>query len=280
MGSVLLLAPWAVVPSDIWAPQVAALSASHQVIVIDGRGSGGSGRPRSADAYRAGEYVADAIAVLDLLDIERAHLIGLSFGGHVAALLAAEHPERTLSAALIAPSAPFGPANPHMTAENFLKPWNGEPGWALFNRAVFLADYGRFARFFVAEAINEPGCDALIEQGVRFAHQTDGATLALTVAARARCAETEGTDVYARVRCPAQVIHGTADRIVPPAKGKLVAGTLHAPFRALKDAGHVPIQTRARTVNRMLLGFLHDVRTRSGRQRAVTRVNAILHRGV
>jgi pimeloyl-ACP methyl ester carboxylesterase len=181
LASVLLLAPWAIVPSDIWAPQVAALSASYRVVVVDGRGSGGSGRPRSAAAYRTEEYVADAIAVLDQLEIDGAHLAGLSFGGHVAALLAAEHPERALSATVIAPSAPFGPAHPYMTPENFLAPRRGASGWALFNRAVFLEDYLAFARFFIEEAIGEPDCADLIAQGVAFALQTDGATLALTM---------------------------------------------------------------------------------------------------
>ena len=274
-GTVLMLPPWAIVPSDIWAPQVRALRAGYRVVVIDGRGSGGSGRPRTIEAYRSDAYVADAIAVLDLLEIAQAHLVGLSFGGHVAALLASAHPERATSATLIAPSAPFGPANPSMTPERFLRPWNGEPGWAMFNRAALLADYPAFARFFVREAVG-PGYDALVEQGVRFTQQTDGATLALTVAARAESARTEGIERYQRIRCPTLVIHGGADRIVPVAKGKLVAKAIGAPFRLLKQAGHVPNQTRARTVNRMLLSFLHDLRTRASRVHVATRINQIL----
>jgi len=274
-GMVLMLPPWAIVPSDIWAPQVRALRADYRVVVIDGRGSGGSGRPRTVEAYRSDEYVADAIAVLDLLEIAQAHLVGLSFGGHVAALLAAAHPERTTSATLIAPSAPFGPANPFMTPERFLSAWNGEPGWAMFNRTAFLADYAAFARFFVREATG-PGYDALVEQGVRLAQQTDGVTLALTVAARADSARSEGIDRYQRIRCPALVIHGGADCIVPAAKGKLVAKTIGASFRLLKHAGHVPNQTRPRTVNRLLLSFLHDLHTQASRAHVENRSNHIL----
>jgi pimeloyl-ACP methyl ester carboxylesterase len=273
-GTVLMLPPWAIVPSDIYAPQVHALRASHRVVVIDGRGTGGSGRPGTVGAYRSDEYVADAVAVLDLVAVEQVHLVGLSFGGHLAALLAAAHPERAASATLIAPSAPFGPANPHMTPERFLGPWNGEPGWATFNRAAFLADYAAFARFFIREATG-PGYDALVEQGVRFAQQTDGATLALTVAARADAARTEGVERYQCIRCPALVIHGDADRIVPVAKGKLVAKAIGAPFRLLRHAGHVPNQTHARTVNRMLLSFLHDLDKQASRVHVATRINDI-----
>ena len=275
LGTVLMLPPWAIVPADIYAPQVHALRASHRVVVIDGRGAGGSGRPGTVEAYRSDEYVADAVAVLDLIAAEQAHLVGLSFGGHLAALLAAAHPERAASATLIAPSAPFGPANPCMTPQHFLGAWNGDPGWATFNRAAFLSDYAAFARFFVREAIG-PGHDALVEQGVRFAHQTDGATLALTVAARADAARTEGIDQYRRIRCPAQVIHGDADRIVPVAKGQLVAEMIGARFCLLPRAGHVPNRTHPRLFNRMLLSFLHDLRTQGSRAPAATHSNDIL----
>ena len=278
-GNVLLLPPWAIVPSDVWAPQVRALRAGYRVVVIDGRGSGGSDRPCTVEAYRSDEHVADAVAVLDLLEIEQAHLVGLSFGGHVAALLAAAHPERAASVSLIAPSAPFGPANPHMTPERFMSAWNGEPGWAMFNRAALLADYAAFARFFVREATG-PGYDALVEQGVRFAQQTDGATLALTVAARAASARAEGIERYRRIRCPALVIHGDADRIVPVAKGELVAKTIGASFRLLEHAGHVPNQTRAHTVNHLLLSFLHDLCRQASRVHVATRIDhTLMNRG-
>ena len=46
---------------------------------------------------------------MDATDTPRAVVIGFSLGGHVGANLAARHPERVISALLIAPSAPFGP---------------------------------------------------------------------------------------------------------------------------------------------------------------------------
>ena len=72
------------------------------------------------------------------------------------------------------------------------------------------------------------------------------------------------------------MIHGSADRIVPPAKGRLVAKTVGARFRLLKGAGHVPNQTRPRTVNRMLLSFLHDLCTQAQRERCAARIDHIL----
>jgi pimeloyl-ACP methyl ester carboxylesterase len=50
-------------------------------------------------AYRLSDMAEDALAVLDALDIERAHVAGWSIGGMVAQQLAIDHPDRLLSMA-------------------------------------------------------------------------------------------------------------------------------------------------------------------------------------
>ena len=48
-------------------------------------------------AYRLSDMADDALAVLDALGIERAHVAGWSIGGMVAQQLAIDHPDRLLS---------------------------------------------------------------------------------------------------------------------------------------------------------------------------------------
>ena len=110
--TVLLLPAWSIVNSRSWKAQVAYLARRYRVVCFDGRGNGLSDRPQGADAYRTDELIADAIAVMDATDTPRAVVIGFSLGGHVGANLAARHPDRVISALLIAPSAPFGPQPP------------------------------------------------------------------------------------------------------------------------------------------------------------------------
>jgi 2-(acetamidomethylene)succinate hydrolase len=62
------------------------------LVATDARGHGESGRP--ADGYAPEDFVADAIAVLDALSIERALVIGHSMGGTHAIRLAVAHPDR------------------------------------------------------------------------------------------------------------------------------------------------------------------------------------------
>jgi pimeloyl-ACP methyl ester carboxylesterase len=69
-----------------------AIAGRVRLVATDARGHGESGRP--ADGYTPQEFVADAIAVLDALAIERALVVGHSMGGTHAIRLAAAHPER------------------------------------------------------------------------------------------------------------------------------------------------------------------------------------------
>lgn len=69
-----------------------AVAGRLRAIATDARGHGESGKP--ADGYTPREFVADAIAMLDALAIERALVVGHSMGGTHAIRLAAAHPDR------------------------------------------------------------------------------------------------------------------------------------------------------------------------------------------
>jgi pimeloyl-ACP methyl ester carboxylesterase len=60
-----------------------ALAGEFRLIYVDHRGLGLSDKPHDPESYSMGLRVADAIAVLDGLGIERAHFIGTSWGGRL-----------------------------------------------------------------------------------------------------------------------------------------------------------------------------------------------------
>jgi pimeloyl-ACP methyl ester carboxylesterase len=69
-----------------------AVAGRLRLVAPDARGHGESGKP--VDGYAPEEFVADAVAILDALAIERAVVVGHSMGGTHAIRLAAAHPDR------------------------------------------------------------------------------------------------------------------------------------------------------------------------------------------
>jgi 3-oxoadipate enol-lactonase len=85
--------------SAMWREQVALLvQRGLRVVCADTRGHGQSSAPPAP--YHMDDLVADAVAVLDALDIERAHLVGLSLGGMMGFGLGILHPQRVASLVL------------------------------------------------------------------------------------------------------------------------------------------------------------------------------------
>ncbi|GAM03110.1 pyrimidine utilization protein D [Novosphingobium sp. MBES04] len=65
-----------------WAPNIAALAQDHRVITYDHRGTGRSDRTPLA-SLRVEDMAGDVIALMDALDISRAHFIGHALGGAI-----------------------------------------------------------------------------------------------------------------------------------------------------------------------------------------------------
>lgn len=84
----------------MWHPQMEALSAAgYRVVAPDQRGYSTGARPADQDAYRVELIVQDAVDLMRSLGVPDFHLVGHDWGGQIAWLLAAGHPEsiRTLS---------------------------------------------------------------------------------------------------------------------------------------------------------------------------------------
>jgi pimeloyl-ACP methyl ester carboxylesterase len=81
--------------SRLWRHQIPALvDAGFRTIAPDLRGFGESGRPAAVEDYAMRRSIADMLAALDALELERAHVVGHDFGAGLAWVLAALVPER------------------------------------------------------------------------------------------------------------------------------------------------------------------------------------------
>ena len=83
-----------------WEPQVRHLSRRYRCITYNARGFPPSGVPDDAHAYSQDRARDDVLAVLDALDIERGHIVGLSMGGFATLHFGLACPERARSLVL------------------------------------------------------------------------------------------------------------------------------------------------------------------------------------
>ena len=91
-----------------WEEIMLALPADFRGIAPDLRGYG-STEDKLIDATRgAAEWVDDILSLMDVLNIEKAHMAGHSMGGTLVFNLVAAAPQRVLSGTVVNPGSPYG----------------------------------------------------------------------------------------------------------------------------------------------------------------------------
>lgn len=124
---VLLLHGW---PQDAWSWRyvMPLLADRHRLIAPDLRGFGQTGAP--AGGYDGMTLGADALALLDALEIERAHLIGHDWGGFACFAAGIAAPERIASMVVLNTVPPWVRLSPRLA----LQLWRT---WYVFLFAAF-----------------------------------------------------------------------------------------------------------------------------------------------
>jgi pimeloyl-ACP methyl ester carboxylesterase len=114
-GEPLLLVMGANASGLVWPDAlVAQLAEHHRVIRYDHRDTGRSTATFEDAPYGVTDLADDAIAVLDALDVPRAHVAGMSMGGMLVQLLLLDHPDRIATATVFA-TGPLPSAEPSPT---------------------------------------------------------------------------------------------------------------------------------------------------------------------
>jgi pimeloyl-ACP methyl ester carboxylesterase/predicted glycosyltransferase len=254
--TVLLLPTWSLIHSRHWKMQIPYLARHCRVVTFDGRGNGRSDRPQEAAAYDEHEFAADALAVLDATETQRAVIVGFSLGGQRGLLLAAEHPERVDGAVFIGPLfLGGGEPLPERTVYEFDREYDTDEGWAKYNRYHWLRDYRDFVEFFISKMFTEPHSTKPIEDAVGWALETNAETLIATQDGPGLTPE-ESRALCRRVRCPVLVIHGKADAITSVTRAAAFAEHTGGELVVLEGSGHAPHVRDPVKVNLLLRDFI------------------------
>jgi pimeloyl-ACP methyl ester carboxylesterase len=205
---------------DRWEPRFCERLAERgrHVIRYDHRDTGGSTTyPPGRPGYTGDDLVEDAVAVLDRLGIERAHIVGMSMGGAIAQRIAVDHPGRVLSLTLLCTS-PIGSGGSELPppAKDLFGAAE-EPDWT--DREATIAHLLAVERPYAGtRGIDEAEAREIIGQAY------DRST---SMASANNHFIAGGSDIerarLAEITAPTLVVHGTADPLFPPAHGEVLA---------------------------------------------------------
>jgi pimeloyl-ACP methyl ester carboxylesterase/predicted glycosyltransferase len=273
--AVLLLPTWSIIHSRHWKAQIHTLARHNRVITFDPRGNGLSDRPTEPAAYADEEFVADALAVMDAVEVEQAIVVGFSAGCFQALILAGNYPERTIGAVFIGNGLPFAP--PHAERAEWTRRFDEvidtEEGWAKTNRHYWLRDYPGYVDFFMAQMFPEPHSTKQIEDTTGWGLETTPQVLIATMEAPA-LSEEEIRGLASRVRCPVLVLHGSDDRQSPAQRAAVFAEAVRGSCVILEGSGHAPHARDPVKINLLLREFIDSIaqprrsdRWRRGRSR-------------
>lgn len=216
------------------------LSRKRRVIAVDLPGFGWSEREPAVtyDYDKFADRLADTFAALGL---ERAAVAGQSMGGGVAAVFAARHPDRVERLVLVDAVYPQ------------------EPGEiALPFRVLRTPVLGELALGLSPEA-SGPGFDAAHHERAVLAYRLEGTRDEMLRFVRSPGKPQQLAAAYPRIRAPALVIHGTADRFVPYAlMERAVPAFPRARVVKLEGGGHFPHRDAPDVIVREVEAFLAE----------------------
>lgn len=223
-----------------WTPVVKRLEEAGDVLLIDCRGHGASGR--SGAPYTAEQFAGDLSDVLDVVGWQDAVVAGASMGGCVSLAFAAAFPNRTRALGLIDTTASYGDEAP--------KQWEERAQKALAGGLEVLVGFQKSRWFSAAFAAANP---EVVEDAVRVFLANDLPSYAETCRLLGRF---DKRSALGNMKMPTRIIVGSEDYATPPAMAEVMHAAIPgAKLEVLKGAAHLTTIERADDVARMLLSL-------------------------
>ena len=200
------------------------------VIRYDQRDSGLSSEMKKE--YELPDMASDVAELLEQLSVEKAHIVGMSLGGMVAQIFAAEHPEKISSLTSMASNTgksgfgiPRGKALDALLAPTPIDP---------HDRA--LKDLSDRRLWASTDWHDDEYCLKIFE---KYAERTDKSNEAKERQMRAMNSTGNREETLMKIKTPTLVLHGSADTLVDPSGGQRTAEVIpEANFVMIEGWGH------------------------------------------
>lgn len=228
-------------------PQIEGLAPHFRVISFDNRCVGRTDQPQ--EPFTIADMADDTAALLDALDVESAHVFGVSLGGMIAQEFALRHPRRVRRLVLACTHA--GPRTaaraPDWAIRIFDESRDMPRRDALKHSVPILFSTKTVDEHpeLVEEALsvmennNQPKSSYLLQLGAVMKHET--------------------IDRLSGITHPTLVMTGTEDTLVAPANSRMIAERIPgARLLEFEDTGHVFFTEKPDEVNRVLIDFFRE----------------------
>ena len=223
-----------------WLFNQEPLAQGRSVYAIDLPGHGESAKRLETGSLD--EYAACVKGFMDAVDLHAVHLVGHSMGAAVALRIAVDTPARVRSLTLVCPAGLGAEIN-----IDFLR------GFAAANSRNQLKPL--LAQLFANQGLVNR---QLVDDVLKY-KRLEGVTQALERTIAAQFADGRQRTLLrdAVGLCPAQVIWGAEDRIIPPQQAQGLPATV--PVHWIAGAGHMAHMEAATEVNRLIESFIAGV---------------------
>jgi 3-oxoadipate enol-lactonase len=210
----------------------------YRVVVYDHRGTGKSDKPRKPP-YSTRDFAQDAVAILDHLDIQAAHVFGISMGGRICQWIAIDNPCRVVTAVLGCTS----PGNKHGVRRS-------SETEALF----FSGDWDQKVNYFVSSGWIRSNADT-------YTRWKNIANREIPIhAQKLHFQASENHNAWDRLKdisAPTLILHGNEDKINPTKNAYLLAKRIpNIELKIIKGGRHEFIIEFREEVVRIVLNFL------------------------
>jgi len=244
-GEPLLLIPGLGATCRLWDPIVPELARHFTLVMLDNRGMGLSKAKKKPRTLA--DYSSDYAELLDHLNIDETHVLGLSLGGIAAQRLAVDHPQKIKRLILMSCADRFSPYLLRITAllGHSLR-------W--FPRMLFLQTMELLATapLYLDEHVDE--IDRMMKE------KCSDPVPKSAMATQLRCllrSELEPADY--RITAPTLVVAGEYDALIPACYAKIMANKIPgSQFVLLKGAGHNPLTEMPEISLPLVVKFLRD----------------------
>ena len=229
-----------------WRLVIPALGEEFRVVAPDMVGFGFTDRPEGI-SYGLQTWADQVVALMDGLDIDKASLVGNSFGGSIALRIAAQHPERVDRMVLMGSMGV-----PFQITEGLDRVWGYEPSFENMRRVL---DYFAYSRELVNDELAEVRYRGSIQPGFQESFA------AMFPAPRQRWVEAMTTPEEQIRALPHRtlIVHGREDQVIPVETSlKLEELIDNADLKVYSHCGHWSMIERTRDFNRDVRNFLTD----------------------